>query len=48
MIALTARAVVSTATPARYAKQLLSHLDRRVTWTTDGDTSIAALAGGTG
>jgi hypothetical protein len=48
MTALTARAVVSTATPARYAKQLLSHLGRRVTWTTDGDTSTAELAGGTG
>jgi hypothetical protein len=48
MTALTARADVPTATPARYAKQLLSHLGRRVSWTTDGDTSTAELAGGTG
>jgi hypothetical protein len=48
MTALTARADVPTATPARYAKQLLAHLGRRVSWTTDGDTSTAELAGGTG
>ena len=48
MTALTARADVPTAAPARYAKQLLSHLCRRVTWATDGDTSTAELAGGTG
>ncbi len=48
MTALTARADVPTAAPARYAKQLLSHLGRRVTWATDGDTSTAELAGGTG
>ena len=48
MTALTARADVPTATPARYAKQLLSHLGRRTSWTTDGDTSTAAVAGGTG
>jgi hypothetical protein len=48
MTAHTARPDVPTATPARYAKQLLSHLGRRVTWTTDGDASTAALAGGTG
>jgi hypothetical protein len=48
MTDLTARAVVPTPTPARYAKQLLSHLGRRVAWTTDGDTSTAQLAGGTG
>ena len=48
MTALTARADVPTTAPARYAKQLLSHLGRRVTWTTDGDTSTAELAGGTG
>ncbi len=27
--------------PDRYAEQLLSHLGRRVTWTTDGDASTA-------
>lgn len=44
----TARADVPTGTPARYAKQLLSHLGHRVAWATDGDTSTAELAGGTG
>lgn len=48
MTARTARADVPTAAPARYAKQLLSHLGRRVTWTTEGNTSTAELAGGTG
>ncbi len=46
--ALTARADVPTETPQRYAKQLLSHLGQRTTWTTDGATSTAAIAGGTG
>jgi hypothetical protein len=48
MTVLTARADVPTEAPARYAKQLLSHLGRRTTWTTDGDTSSAEIAGGTG
>jgi hypothetical protein len=48
MTALTARADVPTETPARYAKQLLSHLGRRTSWATDGDTSTAEIAGGTG
>jgi hypothetical protein len=48
MISLTARADVPTDSPDRYAKQLLSHLGRRVTWTTDGDVSTAEIAGGTG
>ena len=48
MVSLTARADVPTATPARYAKQLLSHLGQRVSWSTDGETSTAELAGGTG
>jgi hypothetical protein len=41
MSVLTARAAVPTVTPERYAKQLLSHLGRRTSWTTDGDTSTA-------
>jgi hypothetical protein len=41
MTALAARADVPTPTPARYAKQLLSHLGQRTTWTTAGDTSTA-------
>jgi uncharacterized protein len=48
MPALVARADVPTSTPQRYAKQLLSHVGRRTAWTTDGDTSTAAIAGGTG
>jgi hypothetical protein len=48
MTVLTACAQVRTGTPKRYAKQLLSHLGRRTTWTTDGDTSTAEIAGGTG
>lgn len=48
MTALTAHAAVLTSSPERYAKQLLSHLGRRTAWTTDGDTSTAELAGGTG
>jgi hypothetical protein len=45
---LSARADVPTDAPERYAKQLVSHLGRRVEWTTEGPTSTAAIAGGTG
>jgi hypothetical protein len=45
---LTARADVPTDVPERYAKQLVSHLGRRVEWTTDGPTSTADIAGGRG
>ena len=45
---LTARADVLTDAPERYAKQLLSHLGRRTEWTTEGSTSTAPIAGGTG
>ena len=48
MTVLTARAAVPTSTPERYAKQLLSHLGHRTSWTTDGDASTAQIAGGTG
>jgi uncharacterized protein len=48
MTALSARADVPTPTPDRYAKQLVSHLGRRLTWSTEGGTSTAELAGGTG
>ena len=48
MKAFTARADVATDAAARYAKQLLSHLGRRVSWTTTGDISTAQIAGGTG
>jgi hypothetical protein len=45
---LAARADVATDAPARYAKQLVSHLGRRVEWRTDGPVSTATIAGGTG
>jgi uncharacterized protein len=45
---LAARADVPTDAPARYAKQLVSHLGRRVEWTTEGLLSTAPIAGGTG
>ncbi len=45
---LTSRADVVTDAPARYAKQLVSHLGRRTDFTTAGATSTAAMAGGTG
>jgi hypothetical protein len=45
---LTARADVLTEAPARYAKQLVSHLGHRVEFTTDGGTSTAAFGEATG
>jgi hypothetical protein len=45
---LCARADVPTDAPARYAKQLVSHLGRRVEWATEGVLSTAGIAGGTG
>jgi len=45
---LVAVAEVATDVPERYAKQLVSHLGRRLTWTTDGDTSRAAMGTGVG
>jgi uncharacterized protein len=45
---LTARADVATASPERYAKQLVSHLGRKTEFTTEGMTSTAPIAGGTG
>lgn len=38
---LRASADVRTASPARYAKQLVSHLGRKLEFTTDGGTSTA-------
>lgn len=48
MTLLSARADVPTDAPERYAKQLVSHLGRRVEWTTEGDTSTAQFGDGTG
>jgi uncharacterized protein len=42
------RADVVTATPERYAKQLVSHLGRRVEWVTDGAMSTATWGTATG
>jgi uncharacterized protein len=46
--AVTARADVVTDTPARYAKQLVAHLGRKVDFTVDGPTSTARIGSGTG
>ena len=48
MTDFSARADVPTPNPDRYAKQLLSHLGQRTAWTTEGTTSTADIAGGTG
>ena len=45
---MTAHADVVTDAPGRYAKQLLSHLGRRVEFTTDGDVSTADFGTGSG
>jgi hypothetical protein len=42
---LTSRAEVVTDVPARYAKQLVSHLGRKVEFVQDGDTWTAHVAG---
>lgn len=44
----TSRADVATDSPARYAKQLVSHLGRKIDFATDGGTSTAAIGGATG
>jgi hypothetical protein len=46
--AVSSRADVATATPDRFAKQLVSHLGHRVTFTTEGAASSAEIAGGVG
>jgi hypothetical protein len=48
MTAVFSRAEVATATPARYAKQLVSHLGRKVSFSTDGATSTATIGAATG
>jgi uncharacterized protein len=42
------QADVATATPGRYAKQLVAHLGRKVAFSTDGATSTATIGGATG
>ena len=46
--AVTSRADVPTDQPARYAKQLISHLGRKLDFTTVGPVSTAAVGAGTG
>ena len=48
MTSFSARADVPTHAPERYAKQLVSHLGRRVDWSSDGITSTASFGEGTG
>jgi uncharacterized protein len=45
---ITSRADVATDVPARYAKQLVAHLGRKLTFTTEGSSSTAAIGAGTG
>ena len=44
---LTSRADVATDTPARYAKQLVSHLGRKVEFVMDGATHTATIGDST-
>jgi hypothetical protein len=46
--AITSRADVATDAPARYAKQLLAHLGRKLDFTTDSVTSSATIGDATG
>lgn len=46
--AITSRADVSTDQPARYAKQLVSHLGHKLDFTADGSVSTAAVGSGIG
>lgn len=45
---ITSRAKVMTDTPARYAKQLLAHLGRKLDFTTQGSTSTTTIGEATG
>ena len=45
---LSSRADVPTDAPARYAKQLVAHLGRKVEFTTEGATSTATFGDTTG
>ena len=44
---ITSRAEVVTDAPGRYAKQLVSHLGRKLDFTTEGSTSTAAIGDAT-
>jgi len=45
---LTSRADVATDAPDRYAKQLVAHLGRKISFTTEGGTSTATFGDTTG
>jgi len=45
---ITSRAEVLTDAPARYAKQLLAHLGRKLEFTTQGSTSTTTIGKATG
>lgn len=45
--AITSRAQVATETPERYAKQLVSHLGRKVEFSASGATSTATIGAAT-
>src|SRR4051812_12507192 len=45
---ITSRADVVTDAPARYAKQLVAHLGRKIEFSTDGTTSRAEFGTGVG
>ena len=47
MVLLTSRADVATDSPARYAKQLVSHLGRKVSFVEDDDGATATIGGTT-
>jgi hypothetical protein len=48
MTAVFSQAEVATATPNRYAKQLVSHLGRKLSFEVDGAVSTATIGGATG
>lgn len=45
---IISRAHVSTATPERYAKQLVAHLGRKLEFSTEGATSTTTIGEATG
>lgn len=45
---ITSRAQVNTSTPDRYAKQLVAHLGRKLTFSTEGATSTTIIGDATG
>ena len=47
MTTYLSRADVATDAPARYAKQLVAHLGRKMSFTTDGPTSTVTVEGTT-